>query len=56
MAITRQANNYTIRVENKYEAVVGGTLYKNANRMIVEASEGDLNLISNKKVISNGGC
>lgn len=55
MAITRQAKNYKVIVNDSYNAVVGGKLYKNANNVIVDALSGDINLSSNKKVIGNGG-
>ncbi|WP_158250377.1 MULTISPECIES: hypothetical protein [Aquimarina] len=55
MAITRQAKNYKIEVKDQYKCIVGKKIYKNANKIIIDALNGDMNLSSNKKVINNGG-
>lgn len=55
MAITRKAKNYKVRVVNNYKAITGGVYYKTANRIIIDAVKGNLNLHSNKKIIGNGG-
>lgn len=55
MAIQRQAKSYKVIVQKKYSALVGGSLYKNANKVIIDAVDGDINLSSNKKVTSTGG-
>lgn len=54
MGITRQAKKYKIVVKTKYQAIIGGKLYKNATALIIDAADGDINLISNKKVVSSG--
>lgn len=56
MAITKQAKNYIVIVNDKYQAIVNGKYDKYANKITVDAINGDVNLNSNKKVISNGGC
>lgn len=56
MAITRQAKNYSVVANNKYQAIVNGKYYKYANKIVIDAIDGNINLNSNKKVISNGGC
>ncbi len=56
MAITRQAKKYQIIVNKEYQAVINGKYDKYANKVIIDAVDGNLNLSSNKKVISNGGC
>ncbi|WP_187294252.1 hypothetical protein [Olleya sp. ITB9] len=56
MAITRQAKNYMVIVNKKYNTIVSGKYDKYADKIIIDAIDGDLSLISNKKVISNGGC
>ncbi|WP_168800758.1 hypothetical protein [Psychroserpens sp. NJDZ02] len=55
MAITRQAKNYSVIANKKYEAIVNGKYDKYADKITIDAVDGDLSLISNKKVISNGG-
>lgn len=55
MAITRQAKNYRVVTNNKYNAIVNGKFSKYANKIVIDATDGDINLNSNKKVISNGG-
>ncbi len=56
MAITRQAKNYKVVAKNKYQAIIGGKLSKYANQINIDATDGNITLASNKKVISNGGC
>ncbi|WP_226294014.1 hypothetical protein [Aquimarina algicola] len=54
MAITRQAQHYKVIAKTKYQAIIGGKLYKNATELIVDAADGNINLSSNKKVINSG--
>ena len=54
MAINKQANKMTIKVNHDYNLHVGGTLEKIANKMNVEATKGNLELASNKKIVANG--
>ncbi|WP_164515263.1 hypothetical protein [Flavobacterium ustbae] len=54
MAITKQAKNIKIKVIDTYQLVVGGKLEKNANKLNLEATKGDLNLISGKKTTIHG--
>ncbi len=56
MAITRQAKNYKVVVKNQYQAIIGGKLSKYADKIEIDATDGNIVLASNKKVISNGGC
>lgn len=56
MAIRRFAKNYKVIANNKYNAIVGATFKKYADSMTIDAIDGDIKLISNKKVVSNGGC
>ena len=54
MAIIKQAKNITIKVQNKYNLIVGGKLEKIAETINVEATKKKLVLASNKKIISHG--
>jgi UDP-2,3-diacylglucosamine pyrophosphatase LpxH len=54
MAITKQAKNINILVKGDYNLIVGGKLEKVANKMNIEATNGNLTLISNKKIIIHG--
>lgn len=54
MAITKQAKNITIEVEQKYQLFVGNKLEKTAGKMDVEATGKNLILASIKKIISSG--
>lgn len=56
MAIIRQTKNYIVVVKDKYQAIVNGKFDKYANKIIIDATDGDVNLNSNKKIVSNGGC
>jgi len=56
MAITRQAKNYKVIANKKYEAIIIGKYDKYADKIIIDAIDGDLSLNSNKKVVNNGGC
>jgi len=52
MAIRKNAKNISIRVQNEYNLIVGGKLEKIADEINLEATKGNLVLISNKKIIS----
>lgn len=54
MAITKRAKNIQIKVADAYQLIVGGKLEKNANKLNFEATKGDLNLVSGKKIIAHG--
>ena len=54
MAINITAKNIIIKVKNDYNLYVGGKLEKITNKMNVEATKGNLDLISNKKITANG--
>ena len=51
MAINITAKNIIIKVKNDYNLYVGGKLEKITNKMNVEATKGNLDLISNKEII-----
>ena len=55
MAITKQAKNYSVFVEKEYNITVKGKLESASDEIRVDARDGELNLISNKKVVNNGG-
>jgi hypothetical protein len=44
----------SVMEKTDYNLTVGGKLEKIANKMNVETSDGNLTLISNKKIWSNG--
>ena len=54
MAIIKNAKNMTIIVNNNYNLTVGGKLEKIAEKINVEATEKNLVLASNKKIVSEG--
>jgi hypothetical protein len=54
MAITKQAKNITIIVKGEYNLYVGGKLEKVANKINIEATQGNLTLNCNKKIIIHG--
>ncbi|NHN27598.1 hypothetical protein FIA58_018105 [Flavobacterium jejuense] len=54
MAIHKRAKNLAITVKADYNVNVGGKLKKITNRFNVESTTGNLNLISNKKIVSDG--
>ena len=54
MAIRKTAKNMTITVISDYNVVVGGKLEKITNKFNVESTEGNLTMISNKKIVSDG--
>ena len=54
MAIIKNAKNMTIIVNNNYNLNVGGKLEKIAEKINVEATEKNLVLASNKKIVSEG--
>ena len=54
MAITKQAKNIKIVVDQKYQLMVVNKLEKLVHSMNVEATSGILNLASNKKIVSSG--
>lgn len=55
MAIIKKSMNMIIDVRTNYKLKVGGKLEKIASRINVEATMGNLSLISNKKIITDGG-
>ncbi|UOX35490.1 hypothetical protein LXD69_08195 [Flavobacterium sediminilitoris] len=54
MAIHKKAKNIEIIVKSDYNLTVGGKLEKITSKFNVEATIGNLNLISNKKIVSDG--
>ncbi|MFH6934749.1 hypothetical protein [Flavobacterium sp. FlaQc-30] len=54
MAITKQAKNIQIKVTDAYQLIVGGKLEKNANKLNFEATKGNLNLASGRKILAHG--
>lgn len=52
MAIYKICKNRKVIVNNEYTLIVGGTLTKISNQSNIEATTGNLTLISNKKIIS----
>ncbi|WP_157821837.1 hypothetical protein [Tenacibaculum sp. Bg11-29] len=54
MAITKQAKNITITVNNHYELVVGEILEKVADVINIEATNENITLASNKKILTKG--
>ncbi len=54
MAITKRAKNIRIKVIDAYQLIVSGKLVKSANKLNFEATKGDLNLVSGKKIIAHG--
>lgn len=54
MGIHKKAKNMTITVVSDYNVTVGGKLEKITTKLNVEATDGNLNLISNKKIVSDG--
>ncbi|MFK7106455.1 hypothetical protein [Flavobacterium oreochromis] len=54
MAINKTAKNITIVVNGEYKSIVGGTKEVIANEINITATEGDLTLISNKKIVLEG--
>lgn len=54
MAIHKKATNMIITVKSDYNVTVGGKLEKITNKFNVEATANNLNLISNKKIVSDG--
>lgn len=54
MAITKRAKNIEIKVVENYQLIVKGKLEKNANKLNFEATKGNLNLVSGKKIVAHG--
>lgn len=54
MAIIKQAKNIQIKVTDAYQLIVGSKLEKSANKLNFEATKGDLNLVSGKKILAHG--
>lgn len=54
MAVRKSAKNITIKVQNKYNLIVGGKLEKIAEKINVEATKENMVLASNKKIVSKG--
>ncbi|WP_431241978.1 hypothetical protein ACQ9BO_18780 [Flavobacterium sp. P21] len=54
MTITKRAKNIQVKVIDAYQLIVGGKLEKNANKLNIEATKGDLNLVCGKKLIIRG--
>ncbi len=54
MAILKQAKNIDIKVVDKYHLFVGKKLEKVAEKINIEATKKNLELISNKRILSKG--
>lgn len=54
MAIHKTAKNLTVMVKADYNVNVGGKLIKVTSKFNVESTKGNLNLMSNKKIVSDG--
>ncbi|MCD0476596.1 hypothetical protein LPB87_19555 [Flavobacterium sp. EDS] len=54
MAIYKISKNRKVMVKNNYNLVVGGKLTKITNQFNIEATTGNLTLISNKKITADG--
>jgi hypothetical protein len=54
MAIIKKASNMYVEVQTNYKLKVGGKMEKIASRINVEATSGNLALISNKKIVTDG--
>lgn len=54
MAISKQAKNLGIKIENNYQLIVGGKLEKMAEIVNIEAVDENLTLSSGKKIVSKG--
>jgi hypothetical protein len=54
MGINKISKNRKVTVNQEYNLVVGGELTKIANQFNMEATQENLILISNKKIISDG--
>lgn len=54
MAIHKKAKNLTVMVKADYNVSVGGKLIKVTSKFNVESTKGNLNLMSNKKIVSDG--
>jgi hypothetical protein len=55
MAVKKQCTNMRIYVSTDYNLLVGGSFKKIADRINVEAKSNNLFLVSNKKVVGEGG-
>jgi hypothetical protein len=55
MAIKKQCTNMSIRVKTDYKLLVGNNIQKIADKINIEAVQDNLFLISNKKVVGQGG-
>lgn len=56
MAMIKRAKNYHIFIENTHNTSVQKAFMVTADGIHIEARNGALNLISNKKVVNNGRC
>ena len=54
MAINKISKNRKVIVNKDYNLIVGGKLTKITNQFNIEATQENLILISNKKIISDG--
>lgn len=54
MAIIKQAKNIKQKVNIDYQLQVTGRVQKAADKVVIEAKDGNLVLSSNKKVVSQG--
>ncbi|WP_445456840.1 hypothetical protein [Flavobacterium sp. HNIBRBA15423] len=54
MGIHKKAKNMIITIKSDYNLSVGGKLEKITTKFNVEATKGNLNLASNKKIVSDG--
>ncbi|MFW0714705.1 hypothetical protein [Pedobacter sp. N23S346] len=55
MAIKKQCTNMSIRVRTDYKLIAGNNIQKIADHINVEARLKNLFLVSNKKVVGQGG-
>ena len=53
MAIIKQAENIRLRIKNNYVSV-SGKYVEQTERLIMDATKGDLALNCSKKIVSNG--
>jgi len=54
MAINKISKNRKVIVNKDYNLIVGGKLTKITNQFNIEATQENLILVSNKKIISDG--
>lgn len=54
MAIIKQASNIGLQISNEYLTFVGDLLEKTAERVIINATSGNIEIKSTKKIFTNG--